>query len=277
MYSTFTRLSHFIFSSSQTRTAVVELTDTMFISCLFFHFFSPCFFVFISQVDCAKAHKGLFCGLFLLVVCIISLILFFVLIKKPNYRHIGVLQAHIVELLIYVINSIACILAASQIRQLRYNKHRNVELDNILLIVAQAGLYIFNMFSLIGAQFYGTSKNTQLVLINAIACIVQATLQTIFILDASRRYCNTAEQTRAKPGREMVTFMLVCNFSMWAINTLETRRAESNPVQLSFFGFWAWNIITHVTTPLTIFYRFHSTVCLCDIWKRVYKLKSEFN
>lgn len=74
----------------------------------------------------------------------------------------------------------------------------------------------------------------------------------------------------------MVTFMLVCNFAMWAINTLETRRADSNPVQMHFYGFWAWTIITHVTTPLTIFYRFHSTVCLCDIWKRVYKLKSDF-
>ena len=67
-------------------------------------------------MDCAKAHKGLFCGILLLVVCIISLILFFVLIKKPNYRHIGVLQAHIVELLVYVINAIACIIAAFQVR-----------------------------------------------------------------------------------------------------------------------------------------------------------------
>jgi hypothetical protein len=71
------------------------------------------------QVDCAKAHKGLFCGIFLLVVCIISLILFFVLIKKPNYRHIGVLQAHIVELLVYVINAIACIIAAFQVTRVQ--------------------------------------------------------------------------------------------------------------------------------------------------------------
>ncbi|KAI1289438.1 Proton channel OTOP1 [Halotydeus destructor] len=228
------------------------------------------------QVDCAKAHKGLFCGIFLLVVCIISLILFFVLIKKPNYRHIGVFQAHIVELIVYVINAIACLIAVLQIQELRYSRHRNVELDNILLIVAQSGLYIFNMFSMIGAQFFSTTKNTQLVLINAIACLLQATFQTAFILDASRRYCHTPEQARKKPGREMVTFMLVCNFAMWLINTLETRRADSNPVQMHFYGFWAWTIITHVTTPLTIFYRFHSTVCLCDIWKRVYKLRGEF-
>lgn len=73
----------------------------------------------LLQVDCAKAHKGLFCGILLLVVCIISLILFFVLIKKPNYRHIGVLQAHIVELLVYVINAIACIIAAFQVQSLQ--------------------------------------------------------------------------------------------------------------------------------------------------------------
>ena len=164
-----------------------------------------------------------------------------------------------------------------QIRKLRYSRHRNVELDNILLIVAQAGLWIFNMFSLIGAQFFGNTKSTQLVLINAIACIVQATLQTTFILDASKRYCHNTEQSRQKPGRESVTFLLVCNFAMWAINTLETRRADSNPVQMQFYGFWAWTIITHVTTPLTIFYRFHSTVCLCDIWKRVYKIRSDYS
>lgn len=67
------------------------------------------------QVDCAKASKGLFCGIFLLVVCIISLILFFVLLKKPTYKHLGVLQAHIVEIMIYAINAVACIIAAFQV------------------------------------------------------------------------------------------------------------------------------------------------------------------
>ncbi|CAG2165467.1 unnamed protein product, partial [Oppiella nova] len=236
------------------------------------------------QVDCAKAHKGLFTGIFLLVISIISLILFFVFIKKPQFRHLAVLQAHIIELFIYCINAIACLIALFQVRQLPYNRHRNVELDNILLIVAQIGLYIFTMFSIIGAQFFTLQQNTRLVMINALACLIQATLQTIFILDASHRFAATSEQynrfaatseqMRRKPGREMVTFLLVCNFAMWSINTLETRRADSNPVQMHFYGFWAWTIITHVTMPLTIFYRFHSTVCLCDIWKRTYKTKS---
>ncbi|XP_027206176.2 proton channel OtopLc-like isoform X1 [Dermatophagoides pteronyssinus] len=228
------------------------------------------------QVDCAKAHKGLFTGIFLMVMCIISLILFFVFIKKHQYRNLAVLQAHIVELIIYCITAIASLIALFQVRELNYNRNRGVELDNILLIIAQSGLCIFTMFSIIGAQFINQLQNTRLVLINAFACLIQALLQSIFILDASKRKASTIDQVRRKPGREMVTFLLVCNFSMWAINTLETRRADSNPVQMSFYGFWAWTIITHVTTPLTIFYRFHSTVSLCEIWKSTYKIKSEY-
>ena len=94
---------------------------------------------------------------------------------------------------------------------------------------------------------------------------------------------------------------------MWAINTLETNRADSHPIQVRkdkfiLFGFsvlfcvqkvlydyeynlvflkvdfyggtWAWPIITHISMPLAIFYRFHSTVCLCEVWKRSFKYKN---
>ena len=98
----------------------------------------------------------------------------------------------------------------------------------------------------------------------SLATLVQTTLQTVFILDASSRFAYTNEQVKKKPGREVVTFLLVCNLAMWAINTLETNRADSHPIQVEFYGGdWAWPIITHVSMPLAIFYRFHSTVCLC--------------
>jgi hypothetical protein len=38
--------------------------------------------------------------------------------------------------------------------------------------------------------------------------------------------------------------------AMWAINTLEKSRAESHPLQLHFYGVFAWTIITHVSMPL---------------------------
>lgn len=227
------------------------------------------------QVDCAKANKGLFTGIIVLVLSIICLIIFFVLINKPQYKYLAILEAHIAELALYLLTTLAVVIALVQVRELKYNPHEKMELDSILLVVAQSGLYLFTIFSVIGGHFT-IDQNTILVLLTALVCLIQGTFQTIFILDASRRSAGSREQALRKPGREMVTFLLVCNFAMWAINTLETRRADSNPVQMEFYGFWAWTIITHVTTPLTIFFRFHSTVCLCDIWKRTYKVKSDY-
>ncbi|XP_030763668.1 proton channel OtopLc-like isoform X1 [Sitophilus oryzae] len=226
-------------------------------------------------VDCARAHKGLFVGILLLVLTIISLILFFVLISRSEFVGLAVIEVNICELTLYGMTTIASAIGMWQVRQLRYDGTKNLQLDNILLVGAQTGMYIYSTFTIIGGQFT-IQKNTVLVLVTAVASLLQTTCQTIFILDASRRSCGTPEQIRKKPGREIVTFLLVTNLAMWAINTLEKSRAESHPIQLHFYGLWAWTIITHVSMPLAIFYRFHSTVCLCEIWKRAYKMKPTY-
>lgn len=227
------------------------------------------------SVDCARAHKGLFVGILILVLTIISLILFFVLISRSEFVSLAVMEVNICELTLYGMSTLATLIGMIQVRQLKYDGGRNLELDNILLIGAQTGMFIYSTFTIIGGQFT-IEKNTILVLITALASLFQTTCQTIFILDASRRSCVTPDQIRRKPGRELVTFLLVTNLAMWAINTLEKSRAESHPIQLHFYGLWAWTIITHVSMPLAIFYRFHSTVCLCEIWKRAYKMKPTY-
>ncbi|XP_063224706.1 proton channel OtopLc-like [Bacillus rossius redtenbacheri] len=229
----------------------------------------------LYSVDCAGAHKGLFVGILVLVLTIISLILFFVLISRPEFVSLAVMEVNICELTLYAMTTMATLVGMLQVRQLKYDGGRNMELDNILLVGAQTGMFIYGTFTIIGGHFT-IEKNTVLVLITALSSLVQTTCQTMFVLDASRRSCVTPEQIRRKPGRELVTFLLVTNLAMWAINTLEKSRAESHPIQLHFYGLWAWTIITHVSMPLAIFYRFHSTVCLCEIWKRAYKMKPTY-
>lgn len=227
------------------------------------------------SVDCAGAHKGLFIGILVLVLTIISLILFFVLVPRPGLMDLAVTEVNICELTLYGMSIMATLIGMFQMRRMRYDYNKNLELDNILLVAAQTGVFIYSTFTIIGTHFT-LQKQTMLVLITAFSSVVQTTCQTIFILDASKRSVATAKQNRRKPGREVVTFLLVTNLAMWAINTLEKSRAESHPVQLHFYGVWAWTIITHVSMPLAIFYRFHSTVCLCEIWKKAYKVKPTF-
>ena len=53
------------------------------------------------SVDCAHATRGLFMGILILVLTIISLILFFVLINNEQTKSIAVLEANFIELTVY--------------------------------------------------------------------------------------------------------------------------------------------------------------------------------
>lgn len=72
----------------------------------------------------------------------------------------------------------------------------------------------------------------------------------------------------------MITFLLVLNLAMWIVNTFGRKIAENHHIFQAYYTDLAWKIITHLSLPLIIFFRFHSTVCLADIWTNAYRLHS---
>lgn len=61
---------------------------------------------------------------------------------------------------------------------------------------------------------------------------VQVVLQLLFIADVARRRVHLPEHDRSKPGRQVVTFLLICNVTMWVIYTFEAQKVIANPVQV---------------------------------------------
>lgn len=57
-------------------------------------------------------------------------------------------------------------------------------------------------------------------------------LQLLFIADVSRRRVHLPEHDRSKPGRQIVTFLLILNVTMWIIYTFEAKKVLANPVQV---------------------------------------------
>ena len=53
-------------------------------------------------------------------------------------------------------------------------------------------------------------------------------------------------------------------------DSLSAKRVRLNPSQVAYYNVETWAIIQAFTSPLSIFYRFHSSVCLADIWQEVY-------
>lgn len=207
--------------------------------------------------------------------------MYFVLKDEPNFEKTAITEVIYCEILLHILTAAAVLVAVFTMRDLRFlrktNDHRGstISLDCTLLVLAQTGVYLYGLFSMIGSYFAmidnldGGGEG----LFAELVSLLQTSIQTLFILNASWRRCKGAQQLRNKPGREMVTFLLVANMSLWFINTLIKSRASFRPTHLSFYGIWAWTVITHVSMPLAIFYRFHSTICLFEIWKSVYKAK----
>lgn len=75
------------------------------------------------SLDCSKAHRGMFCGILVTVLTIISLIMFFVLEKEKKFhKTLAVLEVTYCEIILYIITSIAVILGMYKMRDLKFSK-----------------------------------------------------------------------------------------------------------------------------------------------------------
>ena len=220
------------------------------------------------HVDCRSTNRGLFPGILVLVCTVISIIIFFVTIAAEEYTATALIINNVSELSLYCITAIVTIFAFRETSKLNLNpsamKHT---LDDFLLFIALPWFFIFSFFSIIAGI---AAKNPLSIVVNT-ASMVQVILQTTFIFDGLRRCSNEQGLQKKKPGREMITFLIVCNVAMWTFSTFEIKRSETNPSQMLFYGEFEWSIISHLSVPLTIFYRFHSSVCLADIWRFAYQ------
>ena len=105
--------------------------------------------------------------------------------------------------------------------------------------------------------------------------VIQVILQTALLVDGLRRCSNSRKLRRTKPGREVLMFLIITNVAMWLFNTFSYKSPESLDERYEFYGKVLWSILGHISLPLIMFYRFHSSVCFADIWDAAYKPGSD--
>jgi hypothetical protein len=259
------------------------------------------------MLDCTKTSKGLFFGIITFVCTLLSFILFVIYNSEAETKQIAVLLSEGTEILLLIIALILTSFAFVTVRK-NYTKvipQTNL-FDVVLEIVSLCGVYGFSVNSLIAiiynfifykTEFESTSfveflssngsllepgPNTRdsasvtdlgsnfLAAMAAVLSIVQATFQTLFILECLRRYAEQAEGLIHKPGRELITALLLTNVSLWFYDTFSAKRFDTKEFLIAHFGILKWSIVNAFSSPLAIFYRFHSSVCLSDIWYGLY-------
>ncbi len=99
------------------------------------------------SLDCSRAHRGMFAGILVIVLGIISLIMFYVLSAEPQYHNLATLEVTVSEMILYIVTTAGVATAFLKMRDLKFAKtNKGIPLDCLLLLLAQSGVYIYSMF-----------------------------------------------------------------------------------------------------------------------------------
>uniref|UniRef100_A0A914YNP9 Otopetrin n=1 Tax=Panagrolaimus superbus TaxID=310955 RepID=A0A914YNP9_9BILA len=235
------------------------------------------------RVDCSKTTSGLFAGLAFLAATFTSMAVFYgYSLTGDNTKAAYVFS--ITDIVQYVIASLACIYALYQMRQLRYfhssDARPNVNpsqelLDLILLSLGMIGEMIYSVAGLVGLTGDKNWQNLSVVLLVChITRLMQVGLQCCLIYIAGKlRIKGDLELRKKQPGKQVITFLLIANIAMFLMNLFESEKAGISETVVNFYGKKSWVFLVRSFSPLTIFYRFHSSVCLAEVWKNAYAWK----
>ena len=327
---------------------------------------------FVVNADCHSANKGLFCGFFVLLVTLVTIVIFFVTINKPSHLQLGIKINLIQEAALTGLILVITLAGFRQVLKLNRNPYLRdkVSTDDVLMLIPlpfffihsllafraetaslyttsaatylaapssiqkggpSAALHLVAGSNLTGQQLASSSSNissnsragsqlNQLLLGLApqpnrgrstgsaanstgpqpapppqqqqqqpqqvdyfklltialnVAVMIEVLVQTNFIIDGLRR-CSESRYLRfKKPGRELVTFAILLNITYWIVATFETKSVEQYKTEIEYYGPLPYMFISHTTLPVMLFYRYHSSVCLAEIWNRAYKPPKE--
>lgn len=219
----------------------------------------------VISADCHAANKGLFSGILVLLTSIITVIIFFVVLQGENFKVVGGTIYNCQEGILTALGLLASIVAYFKVIQLDQNAHPVTFLDNFLLFIPLPFFFIHAILCIM-AELH-LSDTFRIVL--RVVALVQIIIQTPVLVDGLRRCSNSHVLRYRKPGREIITFLLILNVTQWVVFTVQQKHIDDLIAAKVVYGD-LWSFIGHATIPLMLFYRFHSAVCLADIWQAAY-------
>lgn len=74
------------------------------------------------SIDCSKAQRGMFAGIVVIVLTIISLIMYFVLHDIEEYLQMAIKEVTYYEILLYTVTAIAVLTAFHRMKDLKYHR-----------------------------------------------------------------------------------------------------------------------------------------------------------
>ncbi|KAL6724690.1 hypothetical protein Aduo_019554 [Ancylostoma duodenale] len=225
------------------------------------------------RIDCSSSSAGLFTGIIFLIAAFVSMGVYTVFDELRNSKR-AQLVFGIGDLCMFCMTLVACLFGLWRMRALQYRLHAHGEvIDEILLIIGLVGEIVY---CVIGLDIFVTNRRTQtdrslLPAFVFVVRLVQVLVQAAFILITSRLRCLSPYAIKYKPGKQIITFLLVANATLFVFHTYEGMKSSFGMTE---YGGTTYTNLIYAVAPLLVFYRFHSSACLAEIWKHTYSTKS---
>ncbi|TKR59816.1 hypothetical protein L596_029433 [Steinernema carpocapsae] len=224
------------------------------------------------RIDCSASSAGVFAGILFLIGAFVAIGIYSVFTQLRDTR--GAMEVFgWTDLSLFALLLVATFYGIWRMKDLQYTNHgsSNSEfLDEILLIIGLIGELIFSSCGLvlwIASRHENRKMDTYLIFVFLLR-ILQVTVQTVFILMAGRLRSYAPDVLIRKPGKQIVTFLLMANVSLFFFHTFEGMK--------SVFGYADPNVaqsylyLAYAIGPLIVFYRFHSSACLAECFKHCF-------
>ncbi|XP_013382700.1 uncharacterized protein LOC106153354 isoform X2 [Lingula anatina] len=255
----------------------------------------------VKEAEYYNNHCGLYIGLTIALATLVTIIVFLNLLYADSSDILGRVEyanAHlfIAKISLNILNIFALFITHFSINSLmkkdpnlrglrlgkegrrhsdeKHQQHQ-LALDKALLGISFIGLMGYCTLTIIaGLGVTDPEVDAGLTTADAAIVMIEAVLQTVFLVTSFLpRRATTPEQREKRPGRQGLFFLLCCNFCLWGLNSFGLRNEIANSIQISFYTVNAWVILSHVTLPLMILYRFHSIVVISDVITHAYTPK----
>lgn len=231
----------------------------------------------ILKIDCSRTAEGLFAGFICLIVTVIAIALFNAYSSDKN---VAQWIFSCTNMVFFLVSTFLVIFAFWRMKYLKFlmedddAEDDNAELlDRILLVVGLMGELTFSIGGLLSFINNMSTGLPLIIFITNFLRLIQVIFQSGLLMVASRLRLeeNNQHMLRYKPGKQVITMLLMMNCAQFLMNVFEAQKAGINDEMISMYGSYYWAIIVRGCSPLTIFYRFHSSACFAEVWKKTFR------
>ena len=227
----------------------------------------------LSYAECEKANKGAFMGLFVVVATAVISIVYIIFTQSDSVANTVIAYATIrafsVGLLLLML--LAIVVSFVRMTGMRSVQNEDDQTEGTVLFISYVGLMFYQIAILMSTLTWIHEATIDHIfdVIECLLTIAEGTFQTVFILVYLTKRPAIAYHVEEKPARGMVTFLIVCNVALWAVNSFLEKESGANAAEM-VYGDIAWVIISNICSPLFIFFRFQSSALLAEIWHVAY-------